>query len=106
MSAFEERKDRAFAAILGAINTEAGEYSVDLFVSHHLEELPGTYWVALLGTESPGPEEVLSRLEFLESWGDSELEYFDFSLPGGVTDYRICVHFSEAGVIDGISMES
>ena len=49
---------------------------------------------------------MIGLLAFQSSWGDDDLENFDFSLPGGVTQYVVSVHFDEEGDIDGISMES
>jgi hypothetical protein len=34
------------------------------------------------------------------------MEFFDFTLPGKVTDYVISVHFDAAGKVHEISMES
>jgi hypothetical protein len=60
-----------------------------------------------MGTPRPGPSNVLDILELRAHWGEhDEMEYFDFTLPGGVTDYVISVHFDDAGKIEEISMES
>ncbi|MBN8896325.1 MAG: DUF2004 domain-containing protein [Rhodanobacter sp.] len=83
-----------------------GEDSVNLFVEHHLAELPQSYWVQYLGSESPEASAVINLLELNSSWGDGEIENFDFTLPGDVTDYMVSVHFDESGNIDEISMES
>ena len=106
MDVVEGRKRQASAAIKAAFGTEAGEVSVDLFVSHHLMELPASYWSERCGSGSPEPEVVLGLLELHDSWGEGEVEYFDFTLPGDVTDYQISVHFDDTGTIDIISMES
>lgn len=106
MDVVEGRKRQASAAIKAAFGTEAGEDSVDLFVSHHLMELPASYWSERCGSGSPEPEVVLGLLELHDSWGEGEVEYFDFTLPGDVTDYQISVHFDDTGTIDSISMES
>lgn len=106
MDVVEDRKRQALAAIKEAFSTEAGEDSVDLFISHHVAELPASYWAELCGSGSPEPEVVLGLLELHDSWGEDDVEYFDFTLPGNVTDYQISVHFDETGAIDSISMES
>ena len=102
----ERRRLAALAALTQASGTEAGEGSVDLFISHHLEEMPPAYWQQHLGTSTPGPAAVLSLLTLRSSWGRDELEYFDFTLPGDVTQYVVSVHFDESGVVDDLSMES
>lgn len=102
----ESRKLLALDAIKKIFGTDAGEDSVNLFVEHHLEELPQSYWQQHLGSSTPEPEAVLGMLQFRSSWGDDEIEYFDFTLPNDVTDYVVSVHFDNSGTIDGISMES
>jgi len=102
----EKRKKQALAAIRKTFGTEDGEDSVDLFISHHLEELPASYWKKRCGSASPKPKAVLALLKFHSAWGERDVENFDFTLPGEVTDYMISVHFDEEGVIDEISMES
>ena len=37
---------------------------------------------------------------------DEDIDMFDFTLPGDVTDYVICVSFDEHGKVEEISMES
>jgi hypothetical protein len=96
----------AMEAILGAYGTVEGEESVTLFVDHHLQELPPEYWMGQLGSHEPQAFEVLGLLELKKTWGADSSENFDFSLPGDVTDYVLCVHFEKDGVIDQISMES
>lgn len=49
---------------------------------------------------------VIGLLVFRSSWGKNDLETFDFTLPGDVTNYVVSVQFDEAGEIDGIDMES
>ena len=36
---------------------------------------------------------------------EDDLEHFDFTLPGEVTDYVVTVHFNAEGNIDDIAME-
>ena len=103
---FERRKVAALAAIRHAHGTEDGEDSIDLFVAHHLEELPPDYWQAQLAKATPEPADVIGLLVCRSSWGEDDVEYFDFTLPGDVTDYVVSVHFDETGAIDGVSMES
>ncbi len=106
MSIVKEREKLALDAIRKVFGTEAGEDSVNLFVEHHLAELPQSYWVQYLGSESPEASAVINLLELNSSWGDGEIENFDFTLPADVTDYMVSVHFDESGNIDEISMES
>ena len=106
MSVAKEREKLALDAIKLAFGTEAGEESINLFVEHHLEELPNDYWKQHLASDTPEPSAVISLLQLRSSWGSNDIEYFDFTLPGEVTDYVVSVHFDEVGNIDGISMES
>ncbi|MDP9124519.1 MAG: DUF2004 domain-containing protein [Pseudomonadota bacterium] len=103
---FERRKTAALAAIGQAYGTEGGEDSIDLFVAHHLEELPPAYWQEHLATATPDSAAVIGLLACRSSWGQDDLENFDFTLPDDVTDYVVSVHFDQQGEIDGISMES
>lgn len=102
----EKRASLALEAIRKAYGTDVGEYSSTMFVHHHLEELPQSYWEELTGTPSPAPEAVLDLLELKSTWGEREMENFDFSLPGNVTDYMLSVRFNDAGEIEELSMES
>ena len=103
---FERRKVVALAAIRQAHGTEGGKDNIDLFVTHHLEELSQSYWQDQLATATPDSAAVIGLLAFRSSWGEGDLENFDFTLPGDVTDYVVSAHFNEKGEIDGISMES
>lgn len=47
---------------------------------------------------------ILGLLQLRSSWGEGDIEYFDFTLPDAATEDS--VHFDDAGTIDGISMES
>jgi hypothetical protein len=102
----DKRAKLALTAIKKAFGTEADEYGVTMFVKHHLDELPQDYWQQRLGTTNPEPSAILGLLELQSNWGEGEVENFDFSLPGDVTDYVVSVHFDEDGEIDGISLES
>jgi len=53
---------KALAGIRRKSGTEIGEYGVDLFVSHHIEELSSTYWQKHVGAEIPTTEQVISLL--------------------------------------------
>jgi len=101
-----ERQKLALDAIKQAFGTKAGEDNVNLFVEHHLEELPSSYWQQHLGSGAPVPAAILGLLQLRSSWGEGDIEYFDFTLPDEVTDYVVSVHFDVVGTIDGISMES
>ena len=102
----DKRTKLALDAIRKEYGTDAGEFSTTMFVSHHLEELPKDYWQEHTGTDKPEPAAVLGLLELKSNWGESDIENFDFSLPGDVTDYLLSVRFDDAGEIDEISMES
>jgi hypothetical protein len=101
------RESAARQAIKNGFDMEDEESGVAMFVAFHLEELPSDYWQAQLKTARPDPSAVLDVLELHGRWGgDDEMEYFDFTLPGEVTDYVISVHFDGKGRIVEISMES
>jgi hypothetical protein len=101
------RESAARQAIKNGFDMEDEESGVAMFVAFHLEELPSDYWLARLKTARPAPSAVLDILELQAHWGeDDEMEYFDFTLPGKVTDYVISVHFDGKGKIIEISMES
>ena len=102
----ERRQKLALGAIKQTYGTATGEDSVNLFVEHHLEELPSSYWQQYLGSSTPETAAVIDLLQFSSSWGEGDIEYFDFTLPGEVTNYIISVHFDNMGTIDDISMES
>ncbi len=95
-------------------NTPGDEHGVTLFVSHHLNEIEASYWMERTGTARPEPGQVLDMLELRSHWGEDEeeeedeeaLDFFDFTLPGGVTQYVICVEFDDAGNVASVSMES
>lgn len=101
-----QRQAQALAAIQQAVGTEAGEDGVDLFADHHRHELPASYWQQHLGDVAPPSAAIIGLLVFKSAWGENESEYFDFTLPGDVTNYVVSVHFDEAGEIDAIAMES
>jgi hypothetical protein len=49
-------------------------------------------------------------IKFVGHWSEDDeengVEYFDFTLPGNVTQYVVSVHFNGAGSVESISMES
>lgn len=101
------REHAARQAIKNGFDMEDEESGVAMFVAFHLEELAPDYWQARTGTPRPDPSAVLDVLELHGHWSeDDEMEYFDFTLPGGVTDYVISVHFDAKGKVAEISMES
>jgi Protein of unknown function (DUF2004) len=105
-TAIEKRRETALKAIKEAFGTEAGEGGITLFIEHHIQELPESYWEQHLGTNTPEAAAVLGLIEFRKSWGEDDLEYFDFTLPGEVTQYVVSVRFDAEGRIEEISMES
>jgi hypothetical protein len=101
------RQDVARQAIKNSFDMEDEESDAAMFVAFHLEELESAYWQTHAGTPRPDPSAVLDMLVLREHWGeDDELEYFDFTLPGDVTNYVISVRFDAKGKVDEISMES
>src|SRR5688572_3594775 len=85
----KRREKVAREAIEQAFGTEVDEYGATLFVSHHLDEIEGTYWKKHLGTSQPEPRRVLELLELKSHWGEAEdgIDTFDFTLPDDVTNY-------------------
>jgi hypothetical protein len=106
MSVANDRETRARDAIRRAFGTDSGEGSINLFIEHHLEELPRSYWQQQLGSGAPEPATIVSLLQLKSAWGKGDIEYFDFTLPGEVTNYVVSVRFDDAGSVDEISMES
>ena len=101
------RESAARQAIKADFDMENEDSAVAMFVAFHLEELPPEYWQEQMDTARPDPAAVLDILELRAHWGeDDEMEYFDFTLPGKVTDYVISVRFDGKGKVDEISMES
>lgn len=103
----------ALNAIKQAFGSEGDEHGATRFVSHHLAELSADYWQEHCGTAQPETKQVLEILTLQSHWGEDEeeeeedgIDHFDFSLPGGVTDYVISVSFDEDGEVEDITMES
>lgn len=101
-----QRETMAISSIKEAYGKTGYEYSVTLFVNHHLAELKSDYWQELLGTTEPSPSQVLSALILKKKWKSDGSEIYDFTLPNHVTDYVICVEFNSKGEIVQITMES
>ena len=103
----KRREAAARAAIKKAFGTADDEFGATMFVSHHLEELDSAYWTEHFSTERPDAHRILESLILRSHWGgDDELDTFDFTLPGDVTQYVVSVAFDESGEVSGISMES
>src|SRR5215831_8173428 len=110
----QRRTTAALLAIKQAMNESDDDCSVKLFVSHHLQELDAAYWKKHTGKPRPSPKKVLDLLELRSHWGEDDdgdidengIETFDFTLPGDVTQYVICVKFDEDGEVEDIEMES
>ncbi|SFJ00607.1 DUF2004 domain-containing protein [Planctomicrobium piriforme] len=103
----QRRESVARAAIKNAFGKPEAEWSVTLFVTHHLGELDSSYWIKHLSTGTPEQHRVLELLELRSHWGgDDEIENFDFTLPDEITNYVISVNFDEEGNVSEISMES
>ncbi|EDP57557.1 DUF2004 domain-containing protein [Vibrio sp. AND4] len=98
----DKKVELALEAIKSSHGTESGEYGIDLFVSHHLDELPKAVWLEILGKENPSFNDILSVLvvAYMED------DVYDFTLPNDVTNYLISVSFDENGQVSDISMES
>ena len=103
----KQRTDTARAVMRSSYGTEDGEFGVTLFVSHHLIEIPDSYWEARFQTSAPEPLQVIDSLVLLAHYGgDYDCDTLDFTLPGEVTNYLICVNFDANGEVEDISMES
>ncbi|MGJ8676941.1 MAG: DUF2004 domain-containing protein [Akkermansiaceae bacterium] len=101
------RTKSSLAAIKAAYGSEDDDYGATLFVSHHLEEIESSYWVERFETDSPTPTQIIDTLILRSNFEDEDdIDTFDFTLPGNVTDYVIFVSFGEAGDVEEISMES
>jgi hypothetical protein len=99
----------ALAAIKRAMDSDGGESSVALFVSHHLEEIEESFWREHAGTPRPSAERVLDLLVLRKHWREEDedgIDTFDFSLPDYATDYVLAVRFGDDGEVEDISMES
>ncbi|MEL6300072.1 MAG: DUF2004 domain-containing protein [Pseudomonadota bacterium] len=105
----QENSQREIAArehIIAVYGTAGDEFGATLFVAHHLDELDASYWFEHTGESKPDPQQVLQLLELRLDPEEDEIDILDFTLPGAVTNYVICVEFDESGNIAGVSMES
>ena len=104
------RTTAAREAISTACLDELDGSGVGLFISHHLEELDLEYWREHLDGAMPTPKNVLELLVLDSHWSEDDdengVDYFDFVLPGDVSNYLISVHFDISGDVANISMES
>src|SRR6185369_9845326 len=92
------RTQLALEAIKRSFNTQQGESDATLFATHHLEELDESYWQTQLKIDKPVPAQVLGLLCLQSHRSDDDddgLDILDFSLPGDVTSYVLCVRFDE-----------
>ena len=98
----------ARAKLLEMLGTDDGEFGPTVFVSHHKEELSADYWASAFGNADPLPDEIIRGLVMVDSWSsedDDNIDTFDFSLPGEVTNYLLSVRFDGDEIAD-VSMES
>ena len=103
----QKHVEAARTAIRAAYGAEGDEYGVTLFVSHHLEELEPAYWEEQFETATPEPGRILDALVLRSEFDEvEEIDTLDFTLPGDVTDYVLCVAFDDEGEVADISMES
>lgn len=100
----ESRATRALSAISAAV--AAGHEQAALFVTHHLEELKPSYWQERVGTPTPTSDQVLALLVLANDLDDDVPEVLDFTLPGDVTQYVLCVTFDDVGEVEQITLES
>jgi len=99
------REALARNAIKRSLGTEAGKDGIDLFIDHHLEELSESYWLEYFGTARPEASTIIEALILKYSDEDDEVEMLDFTLPGDVTNYVVCVRLEPNGEVH-VSMES
>ena len=104
----ENRIQFALMKIRSLYGTPAGEDNVTLFVDHHLAEIEPNHFLEAYGTTSPTGQQILDSLVLIDAWSsedDGDIDVFDFTLPGDVTNYLVSVRFA-GDEIEGISMES
>lgn len=95
---------KALEGIKKSSGTELGEEGIDLFISHHIDELPNNFWQKHLGTDSPSNDQVMDMLVLSSKW--ENMEIYDYTLPDKVTDYVVSVSFDDDNNIKEIVMES
>ncbi len=89
------------------------EYSVQLYVNHHLEQFNATELHQCLGTDDPqavSPGLFLSKLRLrrigLHPDDADECAVFDYTISEALTDYVIVVRFDACGSAVTVEMES
>ena len=103
------RETTARAGLLARLGTREAERGVTLFVTHHLDELPESYWREHVGVTRPEPRQILDALVLRDAWAsddDDVIDTYDFTLPNDVTDYVLGVRIGPEGLIDSVTMES
>ena len=104
----KEYEQVALLKIMSLLEVSSGEDDVTLFVDHHLAELEPDYFSKTFGTPTPNASQILHSLVLVGSWSsedDGNVDVFDFSLPGNVTNYLLSVRFSGEEA-EQVSMES
>lgn len=101
----EARVDRCRRAIRQAFGTPEDEVGATLFVSHHLEEIEAGYWKTHFGSAAPEPLAVIDGLVPVRRQTEGDGYSIDFSLPGAVTNYVVCVRIDAHDGAE-VSMES
>ena len=92
--------EQALQDIRNAVGTEVGEYSVDEFISHHLEEL-FKLLESQTGFEVPETHQVIGLPILRSKWTTKK---FTISLPTKL-GYVISVKYDDSGVLEDIDME-
>lgn len=105
----EKRIELAKAKICSSYGTEDGEFSSNLFVELHLEEMESEYWIEHFDCEKPSPQTLLNGLLLIDSWDSEEdgvIDTYDFSLPNDASNYMLSVRFDSKDNIIEFNMES
>lgn len=111
-STVEKRVAEAHVALLSDLKSAGDDNEVKEYIEHHLDELEKGYWSEVCGSSNPSVCEVAIKLTVQPFWleealqGESDLDRVDFTLPRDVTDYVLCVEYSEDGEFQNISMQS
>jgi len=98
----------AYQAILSRFGKPEGEMNVDLFVSHHKEEVDAEEWKSCLGDNNPSDQAILACLVFKDCWDSKEdgvPDTYDFTLPDDLTQYVLSVRF-DGEEVESVDMES
>ena len=111
-STVEKRVAEAHAALLSELKNAGDDSEVTEYIEHHLDELEEGYWSEVCGASNPSVSEVAAKLTVQPFWleealqGEADLDRVDFTLPRDVTDYVLCVEYSEDGDFQDIRTES